>query len=68
MSYDMLDSIDREILRFLLRYGRWATTNLIADKTNTAWATAKKHLEELAKQGYVTKGRRYGNIYWKINE
>ena len=62
-----LNSIDRAILRFLLRYGRWATTNHVADRSGIAWATAEKHLEELAQHGYVIKGRRGYQTFWRSN-
>jgi len=62
-----LDSIDRAILRFLLRHRGWTTTNNIAEKAGIAWATAKIHLNDLARYGYVIKGEKRKQIYWKIN-
>ena len=62
-----LDSIDRTVLRVMFRHRGWMTTNQIADQTRLAWATVKKHLGALARYGYVIKGMKQGNIYWKIN-
>ena len=50
----MLDRIDKEIIRFLLKYtGKFLTTNQIAKKVGISPLTAKRHLEKLARAGYV---------------
>ena len=50
----MLDKIDKEILRLLLKYKEQTlTTNQISKKLSIAPRTAKKHLEKLEKEGYV---------------
>lgn len=62
-----LDSIDRTILRFLFRHRSWATTNHIADRSGIAWATAKDHLKDLERYGYVIRGQKGNLYYWKVN-
>lgn len=51
----MLDRIDKEILRLLLKYkGKYLSTNQIAQKVKIASLTAKRHLEKLEEEGYVS--------------
>lgn len=50
----MLDRIDKDIIRFLLKYkGKFLTTNQIAIKVKISPLTAKRHLEKLYNEGYV---------------
>ncbi len=51
----MLDRIDKAIIRILLKYKDMdLSTNQIASKTKIAPLTAKRHLEKLEKEGYVS--------------
>jgi len=51
----MLDRIDKEILRLLLKYkGKYLSTNQIAQKVKIASLTAKRHLKKLEEEGYVS--------------
>jgi len=50
----MLDRIDKDILKVLLKYKRkYLTTRQIAQKAKVSSLTAKRHLEKLEKRGYV---------------
>lgn len=50
----MLDRIDKEIIRLLLKYkGKSLTTNQIAIKVKIAPLTARRHLDKLERKGYV---------------
>ena len=50
----MLDKIDKAILNLLIKYKHQTLTiNQIAKKINNAPLTAKRHLENLERLGYV---------------
>lgn len=50
----MLDRIDKEIVRLLIKYkDTFITTNQIAIKTEISPLTAKRHLEKLLAKKYV---------------
>jgi len=50
----MLDRIDKDIIRLLIKYQKkYLTTNQIAIKTKISPLTAKRHLEKLENDGYV---------------
>ena len=64
----MLQSVERDMLRFMFKNEDWHTTNKIADGSGIAWATAKKYLINLYEKGYVKRGIQNNRIYWKPNE
>ena len=60
-----LNYYERLILRYLYSHGKWSNTNHIAERTGIAWITAEKHLENLFRRGYVSKGRSGSVTYWR---
>lgn len=49
--------------------GRWLTTNQVAKKSKTNWATATAYLDVLFDEGYVTRGKSEGGqTCWKKSE
>ncbi|MBI5046341.1 winged helix-turn-helix transcriptional regulator [Candidatus Micrarchaeota archaeon] len=61
-----LDHIDKEILRFLIKYGDWANTNYIAESVGISWKTAERHLIQLSVQNYVIFGLDGNKHSWWI--
>lgn len=56
----MLDKIDKDIIKVLLKYQSTVlTTNQIAKKIERAQLTTKRHLQKLEQEGYV---------YYKLSE
>lgn len=64
----MLDTIDKKILRYLLKEDWPVTTEMVAKELKVAWNTAQVHLYKLLAERLI-KGKRVGRQnQWMITE
>ncbi|MCK9326918.1 MAG: helix-turn-helix domain-containing protein [Bacteroidales bacterium] len=61
-----LNVYEQAILRLLKTARRSLTTSQVADKLGISWETAKKYLELLHRNRYVSMQHEGNRIYWKI--
>ncbi len=54
------------VINVLRRNPRWVTANQVSDATVMAWETAWETLTELHSRGYVVKGRKGKQVYWRL--
>ena len=46
--------------------GHWFTANEVAGSTYMAWETAHNTLVTLHRRGYVVKGKKKKQVYWRL--
>lgn len=54
-EYKIFNKIEREILRVTFKERRLLTIKEIAEKVGVSWATARKYVLKLEKDGYLVK-------------